>query len=229
MEKIKKVYLSEFKFLKKNIMKIFIVLFVIFIFYCILMGEYAVENETFRQDILNTLNEMKDRAEAMNVEEEGFSMFLFVIMNNIRAMGITVIAGFLPFLFLPIFILIGNAGVVGGTIGVYYTSGMSVKVLISAIMPHGIIEIPNLVLCASLGTYLNICIIKKITKNKKSDINMKEICLHIAKIFVIIVMPLLIIASFVEGFITPKILKKVMDSSSIHYNSQYINEYQDTQ
>ena len=75
--------------------------------------------------------------------------------------------------------------------------------LLTAIVPHGIFEIPAVVLSASLSFYVSVGIIKKLMD---SEFSLRTCLINSLKTFLLVVLPLLVIAAVVEAFITPAII-----------------------
>ena len=88
------------------------------------------------------------------VEEDGTIHLLPLLVNNIRAAVFTIAYGFIPFVFLPALSLGINALLIGFFAAFYLNNGMSMLYFFAAIVPHGIFEIPALVISIALGLYL---------------------------------------------------------------------------
>src|SRR5699024_1728968 len=82
--------------------------------------------------------------------------------NNIRASALMAILGIIPFLFLPAIILGYNAVIIGIACAFSMAMGTGVSFLVLALLPHGIFEIPALILSAALGIYLCKELVKKL-------------------------------------------------------------------
>ena len=132
----------------------------------------------------------------------GLSLWLWIFMNNLLAGGLTVLSGFIPFFFLPLLSLVSNAMIIGLLGAVYQINNVGWLPLLAGILPHGMIEIPALVLAATLGIHICNVIIKTITKkNLKGEL--KQALLACLRIFMLWIIPLFFIAAFIETFMTP--------------------------
>ena len=132
----------------------------------------------------------------------GLSLWLWIFMNNLLAGGLTVLSGFIPFFFLPLLSLVSNAMIIGLLGAVYQINNVGWLPLLAGILPHGMIEIPALVLAATLGIHICSVIIKTIAKkNLKGE--MKQAVLACLRIFMLWIIPLFFIAAFIETFMTP--------------------------
>ena len=101
----------------------------------------------------------KQVAQAGVLDEEG-GMFVFgLLMNNWRAMLLSAAYGFIPFLFLPVISLLVNGALLGIMASYYMTHGMSMLLFLAGILPHGVLELPALVLSIACGACLcrNMC------------------------------------------------------------------------
>ena len=132
----------------------------------------------------------------------GVTLWLWIFMNNLIAGGLTVLSGFIPFFFLPLLSLVSNAMIIGLLGAVYQINNVGWLPLLAGILPHGMIEIPALILAATLGIHICYVIIKTITKrNLKGEL--KQAVLACLRIFILWIMPLFFIAAFIETFMTP--------------------------
>lgn len=131
-------------------------------------------------------------------------LFFFIFKNNITALFYSLMES-IVFGISSIGMIIAN-GVIIGVFMILVTEKASLIFFISGILPHGIFEIPAAVITASMGMRIGSTVIAKLKKEKVSII--KEIY-NAIKYFLLLVVPLLFIAAFVEAFITPVILSLV--------------------
>ena len=122
-------------------------------------------------------------------------LFAAIFSNNVVTtflfMLLGIIFGIAPLLFLLI-----NGLVLGFVV---YLTG-SALVAIAGIMPHGIIEIPAIILAASLGLFLGTTLWRKV-RRRDVDIVCK---LRVAmKTYFSIVIPALLVSAALESFLTP--------------------------
>ena len=131
---------------------------------------------------------------------------LIIFINNARATFIAIIYGLVPFVRLPVMLLGVNAAVIG-LFGAYYlNNNFSMLEYLAGILPHGIFEIPAIIIALACGMYLCRCITENIrSKDKKKGVVGNTLKLTL-RVFVFHVIPLLIAAAFVEAYITPIIL-----------------------
>lgn len=206
MNKLKEKIKESLVFFKENILKITIIVGLIFILSVTSSYLFFYENEKVA---MNIVEEFVKATEDM-VKLENGNLALAIILNNIRACIISVLLGFIPFLFLTIFVLLINAGLIGA---VFQASsigaGVSLwKTIIFGILPHGILELPALFISMALSIFLCLFLTKKILKLEKAKFG--KTLLNVLLNVIIIVIPLLLVAGLIEGFITPILITKFL-------------------
>ncbi|OPY25995.1 MAG: hypothetical protein A4E28_02791 [Methanocella sp. PtaU1.Bin125] len=82
-------------------------------------------------------------------------------------------------------------GAVAGKAGLVFT--------LAAILPHGVIELPMLVLSAAIGVHLGYCVLMALFRK---PISMLDELKNGLLVFAVWVVPLLLVAAFVESYIT---------------------------
>ncbi len=125
-------------------------------------------------------------------------IFLVIFFNNSIKALIAMIFGIF-FGLVPIFFVFINGYLVGL---VLYTVGLSMglRKVAMMIIPHGVIEIPAIILACSYGLWLGRMFYRRITGD---SISIKA-CISIAlNHYFKIIVPMLIVAAFVEAYITP--------------------------
>ena len=129
--------------------------------------------------------------------------------NNLRVSFISMVYGLLPLVFLPALVLGINASMIGLMGSYYVNGGMSPWYYLLGLLPHGIFELPALVISMAAGLYLCRTMTQRL-KSKKSDsnvqISMKPALFDCVRLLLLQAAPLLFIASLVEAYITPQLL-----------------------
>lgn len=173
------------------------ILFVIIIFVISLLVGYIFK-DVFGQYVLESIRNM-----AKNIPDDTSSLTIGIFLNNLKVAVIIILLGFLFSVF-SYLILFTNGILIG-----FMFNLVPAPLILIYIVPHGIFEIPQLILtvvCASLVTKLEINLIKGILQRDKtfkgeilnSSIIIKDILLSVTMIIV-----LLIIAALIEGYVTP--------------------------
>jgi len=138
------------------------------------------------------------------IEEDGGFNVIALFFNNFRAMLMGILYGLIPFLFFPAVNLGFNALIIGIMGAVYIREGFSPLLYLSGILPHGIFEIPALLLSISCGIYLCRTVTDYVRHNEKGIV--KKAILNILRLFLLVIVPLLLIAAVIECYVTPLVM-----------------------
>jgi stage II sporulation protein M len=147
-------------------------------------------------------------------------MALTLFYHNARASIVWVATGIVPFLFLPILDPVISGGVLGLLVSVSRHHGLDVpRLVLTQILPHGVIELAAVLYATSIGLYLSKGTGRMINaawtarKRRRAGIpdaspepdgrGPDRLFHNAVRSFVLVVLPLLVIAAFIEGFITP--------------------------
>ncbi len=165
----------------------------------------------------------------IRLEGSPLVLALTLFYHNSRASAIAIVAGWVPFLFLPIFDPLLNGGVLGLLVSVTKHQGLDVpRLVLTKILPHGVFELSAVLYATSLGLYLSAGMGKKAVaawRKKRGQrqgqpspapdltnfletyperaVEYESLARNVVRSFVLVVLPLLLIAAFIEGFITP--------------------------
>lgn len=180
---LKEAYSESWRYIKESKKYIFIITGIFLI--SILMG--IIFPTFFTEKILEILKEMLLIFEGKNLPETISLIFL----NNARASLFSILLGIM-FGILPILSAIFNGYLVGFVINqVVAEAGWLV---IWRLLPHGIFELPAVLISMGLGLRIGIDLFKKNPKKLlKRNFNKSM------KLFLRIILPLLILAAIIEG------------------------------
>ena len=144
------------------------------------------------------------------LDEQGNISTLRLLGNNLQATLMAALMGFLPFVFLPVCSLVLNAVVVGAAVALSGIAGMAAwQMVLLGLLPHGIFEIPAMMLGVSMGLYL--CTVMNGNLRRRPGVPRIEAVLpHMTAVFLLGAVPLLVLAAVVETFVTPLLLGLVM-------------------
>jgi stage II sporulation protein M len=131
-----------------------------------------------------------------------FYQFLFIFIHNTFNLFLVVLSGIFFGVF-PFFSLLSN-GFSLGIIAFFTKQEFSFSFFISGVLPHGILEIPVLILTGALGLKIGQIFFERIFKKREKDLK-KELIFALG-IFWRFFIPLLLLAAFIEVFFTAKIL-----------------------
>ena len=142
------------------------------------------------------------------IDSDGKFNVMALFFNNCRSMTFAVLFGFIPYVYFSALSLGTNAMLVGLFAAVYVNEGKSLFVCLCGILPHGIFEIPALILALSCGFYL--C--ETVTAYSRSRENgiVKQAIDNIFPVYLCILLPLLLLAAVVECYLTPVILQAIL-------------------
>lgn len=140
-------------------------------------------------------------AEAMGLDP------VMLFFHNLQASGTAVLLGLAPFLFLPLLALFINAVVLGAALGSMFGFGMAAQWAVAGILPHGIFELPALLLSFALGFTLCRKLTARICRRRARPLRAIGCTLLM---FVLFVLPLLAVAAAVECWVTPDAMLSAM-------------------
>lgn len=133
----------------------------------------------------------------------------FIFMNNMRATTLMFLAGAVSFGVLGIMFYLVNVSLVGAVLSMFAYLGVSPFALFAAgILPHGMFELPALLLSGSAVLYMAVSLVTPQTGKSMGEVVISLLA-DWAKIFIGVVMPLLLIAAIVETYVTPAILVQI--------------------
>lgn len=156
-----------------------------------------------RTFIIRTFNE--SIADAGIIRDDGSFSALALFGNNLRAMVMTVLYGFIPFLYLPALSLGLNAAIIGMLAALMDGQWL---LLLAGLVPHGIFEVPALLLSLAAGLCLCRNINRYIRCNEKGM--MKPLLLDLLRVVGLLVVPLLTLAAVMEAYVTPLAMQLFM-------------------
>ena len=152
---------------------------------------------------LTSFMEMVENAGVVDAEGN-FSVF-GLLGNNWRAMLRAAADGFIPFLFLPAFSLLANGFLVGLLAAWYCSNGVSMGLYLAGLLPHGIFELPALILSVACGVYLcrNMC---WLVTSSSRRVPLVELLSDLLRVILLLVAPMTVAAAFIEAYVTPLVM-----------------------
>jgi stage II sporulation protein M len=122
---------------------------------------------------------------------------LIIFANNAGKGFIAMLAGFFFGIF-PIMFVALNGYIVGAVIS-WREPDWGIFKIIAAILPHGILEIPGIIIACSYGVWLGYRFYLALFKGEE----FKKYLLKAVRIYLRVILPVLFVAAFIEAFITP--------------------------
>lgn len=193
-------------FYQKELKRIFILLTIAFFVICIVTGIFLYNNQDIANHLFMEIKKLLLSKDVLN--DAGTISVSSLIANNLLASFISILTGVIPFFFLPVFSLLLNAGMIGVVFGAMPITNSSVLFLMMGLVPHGIFEITALLLSLTLGVYLCKEMCLRVI-GKKREISNTQMIFHIVRIYLLVIVPLMIIAGFIETYITPLLMNAV--------------------
>ncbi|XRO76343.1 stage II sporulation protein M [Methanocaldococcus sp. 10A] len=149
----------------------------------------------------NDLSKINDK-ELSNYKSKIQFNFPTILLNNLKVIFL-MLAGSITFGLSTFINLIFNGFNVGVLIGSTFQTNEPLKLILALILPHGIFEIPGMLISATAGFKIPYEITLYLLDKKEKPLTEEDIkeFLKLALISII----LIIIAAFVEVYITPKV------------------------
>lgn len=139
----------------------------------------------FQEEIANFVKLLSAKAASLS----WLGLIWFILLNNVRASILALVLGVLVGIF-PVIMLITN-GYVLGFVARHSVNHGGIFVLWK-ILPHGVFELPAIIMSAGIGIYLGTILFRKDRKFRKDFVDA-------IRFFIFVVVPLLIVAGIIEG------------------------------
>lgn len=181
----KENYRAAFNYIgdMRNYIYIILILFILCFFIGYFFPIFFVD--TIKQFIKNLALQTKDL--------RGTSLIIFIFKNNFLVSLSSIVFGLILGI-IPLIITIIN-GYVLGFVASFAVSQEGISIL-WRLFPHGIFEIPAIILSLALGLKLGLSIFDKDFKMEfKSNLE------NILRVFILVIFPLLVIAAIIEGIL----------------------------
>ena len=126
-----------------------------------------------------------------------------IFLNNLQACLLIFLGG-ASLGAVTVFILSTNGIVIGSIIEVVREK-QGIDLILAAIVPHGVFEIPSFILSGALGFLLA----KALHEEWQGRGDAASSAAQYGRVFVVFILPLILLAAVVEAFITPQIINLV--------------------
>jgi uncharacterized membrane protein SpoIIM required for sporulation len=134
----------------------------------------------------------------------------FLFLNNTRAVALIFLVGLFSFSVLGVLLYMVNISLIGGVFALFNLVGMQPwPIFIAGVVPHGIFEIPALMIGTAAALYIGVVLVTPQTGKSMGEVIL-ELLADWAKIFLGLVVPLLAVAAVIEAYITPVLLGNVL-------------------
>ncbi|HVP95170.1 MAG TPA: stage II sporulation protein M [Methanoregulaceae archaeon] len=185
---------------EKGVLKSIIIASVIF-FACLVLGILlTMKDPSIGQNVLTLF---KDSVMEGITGDPPIVLCAKIFLNNLQACLLLFLGG-ASFGVVSLFILSTNGLIIGSIIEVVREK-QGIYLILAAIVPHGIFEIPSFILSGALGFLLAKVLLDE--WNGKGDA--ASSAAQYGRFFVVCILPLILLAAVVEAFITPQIINLV--------------------
>ncbi len=165
-------------------------------FYVTLTPETKDEIRTFVSDNLTDLDTLGERLPAP-----------VLFLHNARTTVVFLLLGLVSFGTLGLTLLLGNIGLVGGVLGAANLVGFSPLLTFAAgILPHGIFELTAVFLATAAMLKVGAQLVTPQPDKSLGEAFLLSLA-DWSRVFVGLVLPLLAVASLIEIYVTPQLLK----------------------
>ena len=139
---------------------------------------------------------------------ENANQFGYILSGNLKTASLTVARGFIP-------LGLGAIQALAGTclwfvaVCKWLFPGMPASVIVAGILPHGIFEIPAILLCLLVSALLSKAVTQflgRLILRRPALAILKQDILFAGKTFVFLIIPLILVGAFVESFITANLI-----------------------
>ena len=178
-------YKKSLDYLKESKNFIYIIIAIFFIF--ALIGSFIPVPDSIKESILELLEGILAKTQGMSQGE----LINFIFFNNLQSSFFGIIFGVFLGIF-PVIGAIGN-GYILGFVSLLASKEGGLPVLLR-LLPHGIFELPAVFVSLGLGLKLGTFIFQE----KKIE-SLREYFWNSLRVFLLIVIPLLIVAGIIEG------------------------------
>lgn len=157
-----------------------------------LYGFYAVPRNDGGLEVFEIFKVIIERDNTL------LSFAIIIFINNVRTSILSILLG--PTFVTPLVITLFNGMLIGSAMANFVNENISLANAMMLIIPHGVFELPAFLLSNSLGLMLGISAFKKYVL-KKSEISLMREFSKVAT-YIKLIITLLLIAAFVEAYIT---------------------------
>lgn len=134
----------------------------------------------------------------------------FIFFHNVRAIGMILLAGLVSFSVLGVLVYLLNISLIGVVLGFFHLMGYSaLAVGVSGLAPHGIFELPALMLASAAMLRVGAVLVTPQTGRSLGEVSLEALA-DWARIAIGLVLPLLLVAAIIETYVTPAILLSVL-------------------
>ena len=184
---IKEEYKKSWEYIQESKKFIYSVIILFFIFS--IVGFFIPAPEFVGEEILRFIKSLIEKTSNMSV----FELIKFLFVNNLQSGFYGLFFGVVLGIF-PLIAAVANGYMLG------FVASMSVQsagtLVLWRLLPHGIFELPAIFISLGLGVKLGMFIF-----HKKKSLVFREYFTNSLRVFLLVVVPLLLIAGIIEGIL----------------------------
>lgn len=154
--------------------------------------------EETEEALLPNLKQIKEKI----LTESKFQIALNIFSNNLMVSLILLASG--TFIIVPFLIMFTNGFLVGFVIKLLMEKNLGLIFFIKGIILHSVFELPAIFISAAIGIRIGLSYLTR--DNKKRVNKVSQRIREAAVIYLLVVIPLLLIAAFVEAFISAELI-----------------------
>lgn len=201
MNWLKQQHRALWRFYREELGEVLLITAAAFVIIALLSFALGIFNRNIPEFVVNYFQQLLESNDI--VTEDGIDL-LALFGNNLRACGVSILYGFIPFLYLTALALGTNALILGVFAAYFLNNGASLAVYFAGILPHGVFELSALLLAFAAGFLLCRRTTQYVRKNTKGM--MKPLLLNLLRMFLMHILPLLAAAAVVEVYVTPQVM-----------------------
>ncbi|HAV11646.1 MAG TPA: hypothetical protein DCX32_03870 [Candidatus Moranbacteria bacterium] len=127
-------------------------------------------------------------------------IFVFIFLNNVLKALFVILFGFF-FAIVPLVFIYTNGELIGLIVGVFQQEN-SLLTIVLGLLPHGILEVPAIILATSYGIWLGNCFYRRLRYKEPFRVHFS----FALKKFFRVILPMLLAAAVIESFVTPMVI-----------------------
>ena len=163
-------------------------------------------SEQFSHFLKDQLEGLKSISQSLSNKDNPQLWFFFIIFLNNAVKSVAIIFLGLPLGILPLFMLVANGMILGYVLSLQ-THESTLSIVLKGILPHGIIEIPVILLACAYGLKLGMLVWKSAAQifvpvsNRTGSLELKKV-LSLTKPLIVVIVVLLLFAAIIESTLT---------------------------
>jgi len=204
MKSIIHLYKEQLVLFRSHYRRTFFGFLILFLSSAFVTFIYSYENPALTVKLVEQITKIFEGTDLLDPSKSNLELAIGLFLNNTRVCILVVATGFIPIFIPALLILFMNGAIMGIILGfIQGTGGSAVFSFFTGILPHGLFEIPAILLSGALAFFLS----KRVLKTWSKGDPFVPHFFNTLKTIGLIMIPLLFLAGFIEAFITPMIFE----------------------